>query len=150
MALAVNRQPLSIEAQIQSQASAHGICDGQSGTGTGFSLGMLVFPCQFHSTNAPCSFIQLPLTIYNHSNESVIKDTHTMCNTNTTMTCTSHPLNHHANNRACEIYGSLWYKPHNTTSAASGNMVSTSPATSFVQLWVSFYHLSSPSLVGTH
>jgi len=40
MAQAVNSQPLTTEAQIQSQASGHVICDGQSGTGTGFSQGM--------------------------------------------------------------------------------------------------------------
>jgi hypothetical protein len=30
-----------------------GICGGQSGIATGFSLSTLVFPCQFHSTGAP-------------------------------------------------------------------------------------------------
>jgi len=134
MAQAVSSQPLTTGAQIQSQASVHVICDGQSGTGTGFSQGMLVFPCQYHFISAPCSFIQLPLMLYNHSNDSVIKYTHTMCNTTTTTTCTSYPLSHHANHTAGEIYGSLWCKTHNTTSEASENIVSTSPATSFVQL----------------
>ena len=68
---------------IQSQASAHVICDGQSGTGTGFSQGMLVFLCQYHSISAPCSFIQLPLMLYNHSNDSVMKYTHTHTHTHT-------------------------------------------------------------------
>jgi len=42
MAQALNSQPLTTVAQIQSQASAHVIYDGQSGTGTGFSQGMSV------------------------------------------------------------------------------------------------------------
>jgi hypothetical protein len=42
---------------IQSQAGLCGICGGQTGTGTGFSASTSVFPCQYHSTNAPYSAI---------------------------------------------------------------------------------------------
>jgi len=35
------------------------------GTGTGFTQSSPAFPCQYHSTNAPYSFIHLPSTLYN-------------------------------------------------------------------------------------
>ena len=38
---------------------------GQSGIGTNFSPCTSVFPCQYHSTIAPYSFIHLPPTLYN-------------------------------------------------------------------------------------
>ena len=44
-----------------------GVCGAQSGTVTGFSRGTSVFPCQYHSTNAPYPFIHLPPTLYNVS-----------------------------------------------------------------------------------
>jgi hypothetical protein len=52
MAQAVSRRPLTTEARFRSRVSPCGICGGQRGTGTGFSQSTLVFPCQFHSTDA--------------------------------------------------------------------------------------------------
>jgi hypothetical protein len=43
------------------------ICDARSGTATGVSPSTSVFPCQYHSTIAPHSFIHLPPTLYNVS-----------------------------------------------------------------------------------
>ena len=40
---------------------------GQTGLGFGFSTSTSVFPCQYHSTNAPYPFIHLPPTLYNVS-----------------------------------------------------------------------------------
>ena len=44
-----------------------GICGGESGTRPGFFFlsEHFSFPCQYHSTNAPYSFIHLPPTLYN-------------------------------------------------------------------------------------
>jgi hypothetical protein len=53
MAQAVSRRPLTAEARVRSRVSPCGICDGQSGTGTGYSPSTSVFPCQFHSARAP-------------------------------------------------------------------------------------------------
>jgi hypothetical protein len=53
MAQAVSRRTPTAEARVRSRVSPCGICGGQSGTGTGFSLSSSVFPCQFHSTGAP-------------------------------------------------------------------------------------------------
>ena len=88
------RYPVA-EATVRSQFSACELCGGQSGAGTGFSLNTSVsaisvfppllhihlfiyhprrimffcqyfsFPCQYHSTIAPYSFIHLPPTPYN-------------------------------------------------------------------------------------
>jgi hypothetical protein len=53
MAQAISRRPLTAEARIRFRVGPYGICGGQSGTGTGFSPNISVFPCQFHSTGAP-------------------------------------------------------------------------------------------------
>jgi hypothetical protein len=53
MVQAVSRRPLTAEARVRSRDSPCGICGGQSGTGTDFSLSTSVFPCQYHCTGAP-------------------------------------------------------------------------------------------------
>jgi hypothetical protein len=59
MCQAVSRRPLTAEARV----SPCGICGGQSGTGTGFSLIISGFPCQFHSTGAPLKMKKLIIFI---------------------------------------------------------------------------------------
>ena len=44
MAQAVSRRPLAAEARVRSRVSPRGICGGQGGTGTGFSLEYFGFP----------------------------------------------------------------------------------------------------------
>jgi hypothetical protein len=53
MTQAVSRRPPIAEARVRSRVNPCGVCDGQSGTGTGFTPCTSVFPCQFHSTGAP-------------------------------------------------------------------------------------------------
>jgi hypothetical protein len=65
MAQVVSHCRLTIKTLIQSQTSSCGICGGQNCIGTGVSISTLVFPCQYHSTSAPYSFIHLPPTLYN-------------------------------------------------------------------------------------
>jgi hypothetical protein len=52
MAQAVSRRPLTAETRVCDQVDPCGVCGGQSGTGTSFSPGSSVFPCQYHSTVA--------------------------------------------------------------------------------------------------
>jgi len=61
MAQAVSRQPLIAEAQIRSRDSQCGIYNELIGTGTGSYPSSSVFPCQYHSTLAPYSYITLAM-----------------------------------------------------------------------------------------
>jgi hypothetical protein len=44
MAQVVSRRPLIAEARVRARVNPCGICGGQSGTGTGFSLEFFCFP----------------------------------------------------------------------------------------------------------
>jgi hypothetical protein len=44
--------PLTLEVQVQPQASLYGISDGQSSTRRGSSPSTLVFPCQYHTIHS--------------------------------------------------------------------------------------------------
>jgi hypothetical protein len=68
VAQVVSRWHLTLVVQVQQQASPCGICGGHKGTETGFFPATLIFPCQYHSTNAPYSFIHLPLMLYDLNN----------------------------------------------------------------------------------
>jgi hypothetical protein len=52
MVQAVSRQPLTVEARFRARVSPRGICGGQSGPGTEFSLSYSNFPSQCQSTVA--------------------------------------------------------------------------------------------------
>jgi len=67
LAQVVSHHSLTAEAH-NSQASLCGICGGQSGTGTGFSLGTVVFPCHYHPVSTPYSLNNLSLMLYNLTN----------------------------------------------------------------------------------
>jgi hypothetical protein len=64
---AVSRRHVTAEDRVRCQANMLVIYGGRSGTKTDFSPSTSVFPCQYHSTNAPHSFIHLPPTLYNIS-----------------------------------------------------------------------------------
>ena len=53
MAQAVSRRAFTAKTRVLSRVSSYGIRGGQSIIGTGFSPSTSVFPCQFHSTDAP-------------------------------------------------------------------------------------------------
>jgi hypothetical protein len=48
---------LTVESQVQFEATSHGFCSGQSDNGTGLSLRTSLFPCLFHFINTPHSVI---------------------------------------------------------------------------------------------
>jgi hypothetical protein len=56
MAQAVSHRPLTAEAQYE-PGSVHVVCGGQSDTRTGFTPNSSFFPCQYHSTGPPYSYI---------------------------------------------------------------------------------------------
>jgi hypothetical protein len=56
LAQSVSRRPLIAEAPVQFQFSRREIYGGQSGTWTGFSPNMSVFPCQYRITSSPNSY----------------------------------------------------------------------------------------------
>jgi hypothetical protein len=49
MAQVISSQPLNTEAWVHAWVCPFGICDGQFGTGTGFSLSSSAFSCPRHS-----------------------------------------------------------------------------------------------------
>jgi hypothetical protein len=51
MAQAVSRRPLTAEARVRTRVNPYGICGGQNGTGTGFSLSSSVFPVNIIPTS---------------------------------------------------------------------------------------------------
>jgi hypothetical protein len=55
MAQVVSHRPLIAEARVRAQVSSCGIYGGQDSTETGLSPSSSVFPCEYHSTVAPCT-----------------------------------------------------------------------------------------------
>jgi hypothetical protein len=67
MAKAVKRRPLTVEARIQSQAKACGICSKKIATGTGFFFKYFRFHLQYH-TGIPAYTVH----IFNHYRRRII------------------------------------------------------------------------------
>ena len=73
MALTVSPGRLTTDARVHLWAALYWICGGQSGTGPGFSLSVLIFPCHYYSTSAPHPFIHVALTLNDLSTVRVVK-----------------------------------------------------------------------------
>ena len=56
-------QPVAAEARVQYQANICGICGGQITSEEFISPSISIFLCQYDSTDVPCSFIHLSLTV---------------------------------------------------------------------------------------
>jgi hypothetical protein len=65
MALPVSRWSVTAGDRVRFKGIPYGIFDGENGTGTSLCKSIAIFSCLYHSTNAPYSFIHLPLTLYN-------------------------------------------------------------------------------------
>jgi hypothetical protein len=65
VAYVVSHQPVTAKPNVQSHVNLCGICNGQSGTGTGFPPSTSLFHCQYHSASAPYLLIQLLQTLCN-------------------------------------------------------------------------------------
>ena len=63
----ISRRPLTAETRVRFLGRQCENCGGQIHAGSGFSPSTSVFPCQYHSTNAPYPFIHLLPTLYNVS-----------------------------------------------------------------------------------
>ena len=51
------------------ELSAHRVCAGRSNIGTGFYQSTSMFPCHYHSTIAPYTYLtRLTLTLFNINN----------------------------------------------------------------------------------
>jgi hypothetical protein len=60
----LSHRPLTTQAWLQNQILTREIC----GSGTGLPRSISAFPYQYHSTDAPYSFMNLLRTLYKHSN----------------------------------------------------------------------------------
>jgi hypothetical protein len=64
----VSYELVTMGARFRSQVGLCGNCGGQFDTEIGFYLSISAFSCNYYSTNAPFSFIQLSVVLYNLTN----------------------------------------------------------------------------------